>query len=149
MKLLPTKRFSILSALTPIMAVSLSVSGLSMAEDHEESPLAQSMDQTSDALKLLRKIDKDDWAAGAAAAREAAAGIAKGMLHLPALVVAMPEGKEKSLAAADYRKVMGEAYIAICELELGYLEEDQEKIDAAVAKIKATKKEGHKKYEDE
>lgn len=121
-----------------------------MADDDEnDTPLGKSMEQASDALKSLRKIDKNDWAAGAKAARTAADGLRKGMEFIPALVKDMKDGKEKTKAIADYRRLMGRAYADLCELEIAYLEEDQAKVDAAMKKVKAGKKEGHKKYEDD
>ncbi len=125
-------------------AVSLPVSA-----EEEDSPLTVAMDQTSSALKKLRKIAKDDWASGAKEARIAADGIRKGMKFIPAIVELMPDGKDKDKAIADYRMMMGLSYAAICELELAYLEEDQNKVDAASKKVKGGKKEGHKKYTDD
>lgn len=121
-----------------------------MAEGEEkESPLHESMEQSGRALKSLRKIDKADWAAGAKAVREAADGIRKGMEYVPELIKEMPEGKEKVIALADYKRLMGLSYAALSELEIAYLSEDQAKVDAAMEKVKGIKKEGHKKYEDD
>ncbi len=134
----------------PIFIGSLALSA-SVSADEEEgrTPLESAMEQTSDALKSLRKMDKSDWASGAKAARTAADGVRKGMEFIPALVKDMEDGKEKSKAIADYRRIMGMSYVALCELEIAYLEEDQAKVDAAVSKVKATKKDGHKKYTDD
>ncbi len=118
-------------------------------DDEDETPLAKAMEQTSDALKSLRKMDKSDWAAGAKAARTAADGCRKGMEFIPVLVEEMKDGMEKTKAVADYRRLMGISYADLCSLELAYLEKDQAKVDAAMKKIKAGKKEGHKKYEDD
>lgn len=116
--------------------------------EEQESPLYESMDEANKALKSLRKIEEGDWAAGASAARAAAAGILKGVIHIPVLVTEMPEGKEKEVALADYRRLMGLSYASLCELELAYLSEDQAVVDEVRAKVKEIKKEGHKKYED-
>ena len=133
-----------------LTSVFLAFSLPAMADDEsDETPLGKSMEQSGKALKSLRKMPKDDWKAGAKAAREAADGLRKGMEFIPALVKEMPEGKAKIKSVADYRRMMGLAYAALCELELAYLDEDQAKVDAAMAKIKAAKKEGHKKYEDD
>lgn len=118
-------------------------------DGEEDTPLASSMDKTSAALKRLRKMDKSDWATGAEASRQAAAGILEGMSYIPKLVNEMPDSKEKTVAIADFRRIMGMSYAALCELELAYIAEDQVKVDAAMKKVKGTKKEGHKKYEDE
>lgn len=117
--------------------------------DEDDTPLAKAMKESSTALKKLRKMDKDDWKGGAAAARAAAEGCRKGMAYIPAMVKEMPDGDEKTKAIADYRRLMGLSYAALCELELAYLEKSAEKVAAAMTKIKAGKKEGHKKYEDE
>ncbi|MBT8036857.1 MAG: hypothetical protein KJO21_04870 [Verrucomicrobiae bacterium] len=131
----------------PVMTVSLVLAQPTMADD--DTPLAKTMEQMSDALKSLRKMDKSDWAGAAKAARTAADGCRKGMAFIPILVEEMKDGKEKTQAIADYRRMMGLSYAALCELELAYLDEDQAKVDAAMKKVKAGKKEGHKKYEDD
>jgi hypothetical protein len=118
-------------------------------DDHEDTPLAKSMEQTSDAIKSLRKIDPDDWKAGAEAARTAADGVRKGMEFIPVLVKDMKDGMEKTKQIADYRRLMGLSYALLCELELAYLEEDSDKVDEVLKKVKANKKEGHKKYSDD
>ncbi len=117
--------------------------------DDDDTPLAKSMTEASDALKALRKMPKDDWAGGAEKARAAAEGIRKGMEFIPAMLKDMKDGVEKDKALADYRRLMGLNYAALCELELAYLEKDAAKIEAATTSWKALKKEGHKKYEDE
>ena len=119
------------------------------ADSDDDTPLTETMKQSSGALKSLRKIDKDDWAGGAEAARSAADGLRKGMGFIPILIEGMPDGKDKAKALADYRRMMGLSYANLCELEIAYLEEDAEKVDAAMTKVKAGKKEGHKKYSDD
>lgn len=133
----------------PVFIGALAVSAPVSADEDKHTPLEEAMEQTSDALKSLRKIDKSDWAAGAKAARTAADGIRKGLEFIPALVKDMPDGKDKEKAIADYRRMMGLSYAALCELELAYLSEDQVKVDAASKKVKEGKKEGHKKYTDD
>ena len=64
------------------------------AESDDDTPLTKTMEQSSDALKSLRKIDKDDWAGGAEAARRAADGLRKGMEFIPILIEGMPDGAE-------------------------------------------------------
>lgn len=146
MILLMKEKMLLLAALSVLIGLFQPV----MADDDEKkTPLAEAMEQTSDALKSLRKIDRADWAAGAAAARKAAEGAREGMAYVPVLIEEMEEGKEKAVALADFRRLMGLSYAALCELELAYLEKDQAKVEAAIKKIKAGKKEGHKKYEDE
>lgn len=119
------------------------------ADSDEDTPLTKTMTESSKALKSLRKIDKDDWAGGAEAARVAAEGLRKGMEFIPVLIEEMADGKDKVKAIADYRRMMGLSYAYLCELEIAYLEEDAEKVDAAMSKVKAGKKEGHKKYSDD
>jgi len=146
-----TKSLTLKRAFLPIVAASMALSFPAMADedDHEHTPLEKAMKISSNALKSLRKMDKSDWAGGAKAARTAADGCRQGMEFIPALVKEMADGKEKDKAIADYRRMMGLSYAAFCELEIGYLEESQEKVDAAMKKLKAGKKEGHKKYTDD
>ena len=85
------------------LATSLCVLGLLSfvelrADEEDHTPLEETMEQTSDALKSLRKMDKDDWAAGAKAARTAADGVRKGMEFIPVLIKDMKDGKEKTMA---------------------------------------------------
>jgi len=141
----PFNRFNRLAL--GVVAVSFAFSLPTTAE--EETPLGESMEQSGKALKSLRSIKKDDWAAGATAARTAADGIRKGMEFEPIMFKDMKDAKKKAKALADYKRVMGLAYSALCELELAYLSEDQAKVDAAMKKVKSAKKEGHKKYEDD
>lgn len=132
----------------PVLTAGIFLSQPALADD-DDTPLAKSMSQASKALKALRKLPKDDWAGGAKAARTAADGIRQGMEFTPAMLKDMKDGLEKEKALADYRRLMGLNYAALCELELAYLEQDPAKIEAATKSWKALKKEGHKKYEDE
>ena len=140
---------SLLRLLSVCSICALSTITAADADSDDDTPLTETMKQSSGALKSLRKIDKDDWAGGAEAARSAADGLRKGMEFVPILIKGMPEGKEKAKALADYRRMMGLSYANLCELEIAYLEEDPEKVDAAMTKVKAGKKEGHKKYSDD
>jgi hypothetical protein len=140
---------SLLRLLSVFSICALSTITPADADSDDDTPLAKTMEQSSDALKSLRKIDKDDWAGGAEAARSAADGLRKGMEFVPILIKGMPEGIDKAKALADYRRMMGLSYANLCELEIAYLEEDAEKVDAAMTKVKAGKKEGHKKYSDD
>lgn len=134
--------------LTLLCLATLTVAEMIHADD-DHTPLEEAMEQTSDALKSLRKIDKNDWVAGAEAARKAADGIRQGMEFIPVLIKDMPDGKQKAKAIADYRRMMGLSYASLSELELAYLEEDEQKVEEAIKNVKAAKKEGHKKYTDD
>ena len=134
---------------TPLVTTMSTKRKLDDVSDEDDTPLAKSMKEASDALKALRKLEKDDWTGGAEKARVAAEGIRKGMEFIPALIKDMKDGDEKAKAIADYRRLMGLNYAALCELELAYLEKDASKVEAATTSWKALKKEGHKKYEDE
>lgn len=111
--------------------------------------MGKQMEEISDSLKALRKIEKDDYAQGATLVRTAHEAMLKSMVHQAALVKEMQDGPEKVKALADSRRLMGLAYAALCELEIAYLEKDDAKIEAAMDKVKGSKKEGHKKYTDD
>lgn len=119
------------------------------ADSDDDTPLTKTMEETSEAIKTLRKIDRDDWKSGAELARKAADGIRRGMEYIPWLIEEMPDGLAKTKAIADYRRLMGLSYADLCELELAYLDQDAEKVDEVMTRVKAGKKEGHKKYSDD
>jgi len=118
------------------------------AQDDDETPMAREMDAAGDALKLLRRIKPTDYAAGAKAARTAHEALRRSMEYTPAQIEKMPEGAEKVKAIADARMLLGLSYVAVCELELAYLSEDQEAITAAIKKVKESRKVGHDAYNE-
>jgi hypothetical protein len=135
--------------LRKFMVFAVGVTGLTAGAGAAETPMGEAMGDASTALKSLRKLPKDDFKAAAAAVRTAHEALLKSMSYTAMMIKDMPDGLEKEKALADSRRIMGLSYAALCELELAYLEEDQEKIDAANAKVKETKKEGHRKYTDD
>ena len=129
-------------------ATALLVSG-QLAWADEGTPMSREMSVVSKKLKELRKIPKDDYKAGVVAVRQAHEALLKSMAYVPMLIEEIPEGEARDKELADFRRVMGLSYAALCELELAYLEGDDEKIKAAMSKVKDTKKEGHRKYTDD
>lgn len=102
----------------------------------------------NDAYKAFRK--ETDPAKGAALAREAQEAVAKGLTGVPELVAKMPDGAEKAKAAAAYRKMMGQLYVALCEVEEAFLAGNTGEVAKIVEAMKEMKKEGHNKFmEDE
>lgn len=116
---------------------------------YADTEMGKAMSETSKALKSLRKLPKDDYKAAAAAVRTAHEALLKSMSYTAVMVEEMPAGDEKAKALADSRRILGLNYAALCELELAYLEGDDEMIAAANAKVKESKKEGHRKYTDD
>ena len=55
---------------------------------------------------------------------------------------------EKKKATADYKRLIGLTYVGLCELEMAFLAEDEDKADAAIDNLKELKKEGHRAYID-
>ena len=121
----------------------------SLQAEEEDTKMAIEMQTVSKQLKSLRKIAKDDFAAAAEAVHKAHVALLSAMQYTAAMVEEMPAGDEKAKALADSRRLLGLSYAALCELELAYLEKDPAKIEAAMTKVKGTKKEGHKKYTDD
>lgn len=113
------------------------------------SAMAKEMKEVGKSVKALRMVAKGDYAAGAAAVRKAHEALLRAMGHTASMVQEMPDGVEKDKALADSRRLLGENYTALCELELAYLEKNDAKIAAAMEKIKQSKGEGHKKYTDD
>jgi soluble cytochrome b562 len=114
----------------------------------DESPLALQMEAMNDAYKAFRK--ETDPAKGSALAREAQVAVAKGLSELPELVSKMPDGPDKAKASAEYRRMMGTLYVAMCEVEVAFLDGKVEKVAEIVEQLKDLKKTGHNKFmEDE
>ena len=112
----------------------------------DETPLAEEMDTLSGSLKKLRKAETTaDKVALVHAAQKATIASLK---YLPVIFKEIKDEKEKSKATADYKKMVGQTYVKLCELEMAYLAEDEEKADEIKGQLKDLKKEGHEKYTD-
>jgi hypothetical protein len=61
----------------------------------------------------------------------------------------MADGEAKSKATATYRKLMGQVFVALCEVEEAFLAKDLEKVATLVDTLKDLKKEGHDQFMDE
>jgi phosphoenolpyruvate-protein kinase (PTS system EI component) len=121
----------------------------SVIADDDHTPMEKEMKTVSDSLKSLRKMDKDDYAAGAEAVRQAHAALLRSMAYRPTLVKEMKDGDEKAIALADSRRLMGMTYAILCEMEIAYIKKDDALIKELTGKWKDLKKEGHKKYTDD
>lgn len=113
----------------------------------DDTPLAKEMDTLNDAYKAMRR--ETDPQKGAALAREAQNAMVKAISETPALLSDMPDGPDKAMASAEYRKMMGQLIATLADMELAFLEGDMEKVKEVVSAIRASKKEGHEKFIEE
>ena len=114
----------------------------------EETPLGKEMESLNDSFKALNK--ETDPAKGAALARKAQEASLKGISIVPDFITDMvPDAKDKEKAIADYRRLMGEAFVVFCKIETAFLEGKMEEVAKLADAAKALKKEGHKKYIEE
>jgi hypothetical protein len=114
----------------------------------DDTPLAKQMEEVDDAYKAFRR--EQDPVKGAAAARDAQNGALKAIGETPALIskIADPAAKAKALVA--YRKMMGQLFISLCEVEEAFQNKDLAKVAEIVETLKSLKKEGHDQFmEDE
>lgn len=109
--------------------------------------MAKQMESVNDSYKAMRK--ETDAAKGAAEARKAQQALIKTMGETPALVSKMPEGPAKELAAAEYRKMIGQCLVAMSELEVAFLNGKPEEVAKITAVLKDLKKAGHDKFMEE
>ena len=114
------RTFGTFGALAMVAAASLTFCGTAMA-DENDTPMTKEMKATSLALKSLRKIARDDWDGMAKAAREAHTALLKSMPEQAAIIKEMKDGKEKAIALADSRRILGLCYAALCELEIAFI----------------------------
>jgi hypothetical protein len=113
----------------------------------DETPLAKEMSAMNDALKAMRR--ETDPTKGATLARTAQDAMVKGIVELPKMVKAMPEGPEKAKASAEYRKMMGNLLATLADMELAFLDNDMAKVKKIVGEMREVKKQGHKQFMDE
>jgi soluble cytochrome b562 len=124
------------------------VLGCSLPVCADETPLGRKMEAFDDSYKAFRK--ETDPAKGAAQAREAQELILKGIAELPALVAKMPDGEAKSKAVAEYRRMMGQLFVVLCEVEEAFLAGKIDEVAKLVDSLKEMKKTGHNRFmEDE
>ena len=115
--------------------------------DDDETPLGEQMETVSGSLKKLRRAD--GFEAKAVLARKAQTSCIKSMQFLPAMFKDMKDAKEKAMAIADFKRLMGLTLAGLGELELAFLAEDEDKADEVIDKLKDLKKEGHNAYIEE
>jgi hypothetical protein len=115
--------------------------------DDDETPLGEQMETVSGSLKKLRKAD--GFEPKAALVRDAQAAIIKSLQFLPAMFKDIKDAQAKAKARADFTRLMGLALSGLGELELAFLNEDEDKADEVLDKLKDLKKEGHKAYIEE
>jgi soluble cytochrome b562 len=113
----------------------------------DDTPLGSQMESLNDAYKALRK--ETDSAKGAAFAREAQQAVLKGLAENPEMLSKMADGPEKTKAAAVYRRMMGQLYVLLCDVETAFLEGKTDEVAKLVESIKELKKAGHDKFIEE
>jgi len=114
--------------------------------DDDETPLAKQMDTVSGSLKGLRKAETT--ADKVALVQAAQKGSLKSLEYLPVIFKDVKDPKELAKGTADYKRLVGMSYVALCELELAFIAEDEAKADEILGKLKDLKKEGHNAYTD-
>jgi len=126
-------------------AVMAGLGGITPASADDDTPLAEQMDELSGSLKALRKAKTtEDKVKLVHEAQKATLAFLK---YLPAIFKDISDDKEKALATADYKRLIGLTYASLCELEEAFLKGDEEKATEILKKdLKGLKKEAHKKY---
>lgn len=132
---------------TRLIILACAAGFLSPISAAEDSPLAKQMESVDDSYKAMRK--ETNAAKGASEARKAQQALIKTMGETPNLVAKMPAGPAKELAAAEYRKMIGQAYVALCEMEEAFLKGKPEEVAKITAALKELKKVGHGKFMEE
>ena len=113
----------------------------------EDTPLAEEMDTLSSSLKGLRKAETT--ADKVALAQAALKATLKSLEYLPMIFKDVKDAKELAKGTADYKRLVGLSYVALCELELAFIAEDEAKADEILGKLKDLKKEGHNAYTED
>lgn len=114
------------------------------ARAEEHSKLGEEMEVLDDAFKGFRR--ETDPAKGAAQAREAQNATLKSTMEVPAMIKEMADGPDKAKALAEYRKMMGKMFVALCEVEEAFLNNKMEDVAKIIETLKTAKKDGHGKF---
>ena len=110
----------------------------------DETPLAEQMDTLSGSLKKLRRAETDQEKVDLVKAAQKAS--LKSLEYLPEVFKDIKDEGEKAKATADYKMLVGQAFVKLCELEMAYLASDGDKAWEILGMLKDLKKEGHEKY---
>lgn len=127
-----------------VLLGSVGVAPVMAEDDKPETPMGEQMDVLSGSLKGLRRAD--GFEAKAELARKAQAALIKAMQYQPAIFNDIKDPKAKAVASADFKRLMGLTLAGLGELELAFLNEDEEKAEAVADRLKDLKKEGHEAY---
>ena len=73
----------------------------------------------------------------------------KSLEYLPMIFKDVKDAKELAKGTADYKRLVGLSYVALCELELAFIAEDEAKADEILGKLKDLKTEGHNAYTED
>lgn len=131
----------------PVAVLAFAIFAAIPAVRADDTPLGSQMESLNDAYKALRK--ETDSAKGAAFAREAQQAVLKGLAENPEMLSKMADGPEKTKAAAVYRRMMGQLYVLLCDVETAFLEGKTDEVAKLVESIKELKKAGHDKFIEE
>lgn len=131
----------------PVAVLAFAIFAAIPAVRADDTPLGSQMESLNDAYKALRK--ETDSAKGAAFAREAQQAVLKGLAENPEMLSKMADGPEKAKAAAVYRRMMGQLYVLLCDVETAFLEGKTDEVAKLVESIKELKKAGHDKFIEE
>lgn len=110
----------------------------------DETPLGLQMEAMNDAYKGFRR--ETDPVKGAAQAREAQQAVMKSLAESPVVIQEMPEGPDKVKAAVEFRKMMAQLLVSLCEVEEAFLNGKIDDVAKIVDDLKAQKKSGHEKF---
>lgn len=113
----------------------------------KETPLGKQMESFSDAYKAFSR--EKDPVKGAALAREAQQAVIQALGESPEMLTAMPDGPDKAKASAEFRKMMGQVLVSLCEVEEAFLAGNTEEVAKISASLRKMKKSGHDKFMEE
>ena len=114
----------------------------------DDTPLGEQMSAMNDAYKAMGK--ETDAAKGAILAREAQTAMLKSLEFKPeAFDKLFPDKAAAAKAMVEYRKMIGEAFVIFCKVEMAFLEGKTDDVKKLLAEAKDLKKAGHDKFMEE
>lgn len=110
----------------------------------DETPLEEEMSVMGKSLKGLRRAKTTEDKVKLIQAAQLAT--LKSLEYLPMIFKDIKDDAEKAKATADYKMMVGQSYVKFCQLELAFLEGNDEAADELLSEIKDLRKAGHQKY---
>lgn len=121
------------------------LSSFALAEK-AQTALDKHMEGVSNVYKATKR--EEDGQKGAALAREAQLHLIKSFQETPKLVVKMPDGIQRQTAMAQYRKMISQALVVMCDLEKAFLANNLTEVAKLRDQLTEMRNQAHEQFKE-